>query len=313
MEFTDPYEIDVPPGTRHVGDGPFWATGETVTWSFRRFDFDRDHAEVRRPMRVIEDGSDGAVLWLAGGTETRDTRIVGWEESNPHEVPLTARFRPLAEAPRRINVPGSWHGLGVLKIVPPRVPFSVWVLLKPGAEGEGSAGSISTLWYVNLEATHRRTDDDLYTSDHILDITFPLEREPLHRSSGRGAGGDVLLNPNGAVFKDVDELAAAANYGAWPRAWSDIIRRNGSELLDHLGEFSWAFDPKWETKARELVAGATAGSAAAGSALAGATSAGSATSASKAELGGAETQDSESFRKQEHHRVRGGCYDKDRI
>lgn len=308
MEFTDPYEIDVPPGTRHVGDGPFWAPGETVTWSFRRFDFDRDHAEVRRPMRVIEDGPDGAVLWLAGGTETRDTRIVGWEDSNPHDVPLSARFRPLAEAPRRINVPGSWRGLGVLKIVPPRVPFSVWVLLKPGAEGEGSDGAISSLWYVNLEATHRRMDDAVFTSDHILDITFPLEHEPLHGSSGREANGDVSLNPNGAVFKDVDELAAAANYGAWPREWSDIIRRNGSELLDHLGEFSWAFDPKWETKARELVAGATDGSA--GSASAGSTSAGS---TSKAKLGAAETQVSESSRKQEHHRVRDGCYDKDRI
>lgn len=135
MEFTDPYEIDAPPGTRHVGDGPFWMPGDTVTWSFRRFDFDRDHAEVRRPMHVIEDGPAGAVLWMAGGTETTDTRIVGWEECNPHDVPLKERFRPPAEAPRRIKAPGSWRGLGVLKVVPPGVPFSVWVLLKPGVQG----------------------------------------------------------------------------------------------------------------------------------------------------------------------------------
>lgn len=294
MKFTDPYEIDVPPGTRPVGEGPFWAPGDIVTWSFRRFDFDRDHAEVRRPMRVIEDSPAGAVLWMAGGTETTDTKIVGWEDSNPHDVPLTARFRPLAEAPRRINAPGSWRGLGVLKIVPPSVPFSVWVLLKPAVEGAG-AGSISTLWYVNLEATHRRTDDALYTSDHILDITFPVDTEPLHTTSGHTVDERAQLNPNGAVFKDVDELAAAANYGAWPRIWSDIIRGNGSELLDHLGDFAWAFDPKWETKARELVSEPTADSM------------------TPAKLGAAEPVASNSSRKQEHHRVRAGCYSKDWI
>lgn len=282
MEFTDPYEIDVPPGTRHVGQGPFWTPGDTVTWSFRRFDFDRDHAEVCRPMRVIEDGPAGAVLWMAGGTETTDTRIVGWEECNPHDVPLKERFRPPAEAPRRIKAPGSWRGLGVLKVVPPRVPFSVWVLLKPGGAGSaagdaaagGSAG-VRADWYVNLEATHRRTGDTLFTSDHILDITFPVASMPLHTTSGR-----AILDSSGAVFKDVDELAAAANYGAWPREWSNIIRRNGSELLDHLGEFTWAFDPKWETKAREIAT---------------------------------ESSVSDSSRNQEHHRIRNGCYDKDWI
>ena len=302
MEFTDPYEIDVPPGTRHVGDGPFWMPGDTVTWSFRRFDFDRDHAEVRRPMHVIEDGPTGAVLWMAGGTETTDTRIVGWEECNPHDVPLKERFRPPAEAPRRIKAPGSWRGLGVLKVVPPGVPFSVWVLLKPGGAGTaagddavggsaardsavGGSGAIRADWYVNLETTHRRTDDTLYTSDHILDITFPVDSMPLHTKSGHTRSGNTtsghtLLNPNGAVFKDVDELAAAANYGAWPREWSNIIRRNGSELLDHLGEFTWAFDPKWETKAREIAT---------------------------------ESSVSDSSQNQEHHRIRNGCYNKDWI
>lgn len=290
MEFTDPYEIDVPAGTRHVGGGPFWTPGDTVTWSFRRFDYDRDHAEVRRPMRVIEDSPAGAVLWMAGGTATTDTRIVGWEGSNPHDVPLKERFRPLAEAPRRINAPGSWRGLGVLKIVPARVPFSVWVLLKPGASGNGSsaagAGSGTSVddvradWYVNLEATHRRTDDVLYTSDHILDITFPVDTEPLHAPSGHTTSGEAPLNPNGAVFKDVDELAAAADYGAWPREFSDIIRSNGSQLLDNLGEFTWAFDPKWEDRARELVA---------------------------------ESAVSDSSRNQEHRPIRAGCYSKDRI
>ncbi|UVI35735.1 DUF402 domain-containing protein [Brevibacterium spongiae] len=252
MSLIDPYPIITPPGLRPVGQGPFWTPGDTVTWTFRRFDFDRDLAEVARPMRVIADGPEGAVLWLAGGTPTGETRIVGWEEANPHDVPLTARFRPLAEAPTRIKVEGTWRGRGVLKIVPPQVPFSVWVLLKDadgaddadGTDG-AEAGDMRVEWYVNLEATHRRSDDALFTSDHILDITFPVPSLPLHAEDGR-------LDATGAVFKDVDELAAAANYGAWPVEWSQRIRDNGSHLLDHLGDYSWAFDSAWEEVARDL-------------------------------------------------------------
>lgn len=251
MSLRDPYPVTVPDLVRPVGQGPFRAPGETVTWTFRRFDFERDRAEVARPMRVIADGPEGLVLWLSAGTPTQETRIVGWEDANPHNVPLAARFRPPAEAPTRINVDGNWHGRGVLKIVPPRVPFSVWVLLKddeavaPGGAVSGGGNSVRVEWYVNLEATHMRTDDALFTSDHILDITFPVSSLPLHTPDG---GFDAT----GAVFKDVDELAAAADFGAWPAEWSEIIRANGAELLDHLGDFAWAFDPQWETAARGL-------------------------------------------------------------
>ena len=277
MRLRDPFTIPTPSQVRPVGQAPFWTSGQTVTWTFRRFDFDRDRAEVARPMRVIADGPDGAVLWLAGGTPTQETRIVGWEETNAHDVPLKARFRPLAAAPTRINVEGSWRGRGVLKIVPPQVPFSVWVLLKDAGDGvdRPEIGGVRVEWYINLESTHQRTDDALFTSDHILDITFPISSMPLHAEDGR-------LDPTGAVFKDVDELAAAANYGAWPQEWSEIIRDNGSHLLDHLGDFGWAFDPEWETVARDLVG--------------------------KARLGAASV--SEKSFDQEHRVIPNGCYDR---
>ncbi|QUL79230.1 DUF402 domain-containing protein [Brevibacterium sp. SMBL_HHYL_HB1] len=258
MTLSDPYPITTPAEVAPVGRGPFWQPGDIVTWTFRRFDFDRDLAEVTRPMRVITDGPDGAALWLAGGARTGETRIVGWEGTDPHDVPLRARFRPLAEAPTRIRVDGAWRGRGVLKIVPAEVPFSVWVLLKddaPGPSGPGGpsgpsgAGArpsgVRAEWYVNLEATHRRTRDALFTSDHILDITFPVPTLPLHAADGG-------LDASGAVFKDVDELAAAANFGAWPVEWSETIRANGAHLLEHLDDYSWAFDPAWETTARAL-------------------------------------------------------------
>ena len=277
MRLRDPFTIPTPSQVRPVGQASFWTPGQTVTWTFRRFDFDRDRAEVARPMRVIADGPDGAVLWLAGGTPTQETRIVGWEETNAHDVPLKARFRPLAAAPTRINVEGSWRGRGVLKIVPPQVPFSVWVLLKDAGDGvdRPEIGGVRVEWYINLEATHERSDVALFTSDHILDITFPIGSMPLHTRDGR-------LDPTGAVFKDVDELAAAANYGAWPREWSEIIRDNGSHLLDHLGDFGWAFEPEWETVARDLVG--------------------------KARLGAASV--SEKSFDQEHRAIPNGCYDR---
>ncbi|MGO3023344.1 MAG: DUF402 domain-containing protein [Brevibacterium sp.] len=277
MSLRDPFTIPTASQVRPVGKAPYWTPGQTVTWTFRRFDFDRDLAEVARPMRVIADGPSGSVLWLAGGTPTQETRIVGWEDTNAHDVPLKARFRPLSEAPTRINVEGTWRGRGVLKIVPPEVPFSVWVLLKDAGDDvdRPESGGVRVEWYINLESTHRRNDDALFTSDHILDITFPIASIPLHAEDGR-------LDPTGAVFKDVDELAAAANFGAWPREWSEVIRDNGSHLLDHLGDFDWALDPEWETVARDLVG--------------------------KARLGPASMPE-KSF-DQEHRRPQNGCYDR---
>lgn len=277
MSLRDPFTVPTPSQARPVGKAPYWTPGQTVTWTFRRFDFDRDLAEVARPMRVIADGPEGSVLWLAGGTPTQETRIVGWEDTNAHDVPLKARFRPLSEAPTRINVEGTWRGRGVLKIVPPEVPFSVWVLLKDAGDGvdRPESGGVRVEWYINLETTHQRTHDALFTSDHILDITFPVASMPLHAEDGR-------LDPTGAVFKDVDELAAAANFGAWPREWSEIIRDNGSHLLDHLDDFGWAFEPEWETVARDLVG--------------------------KARLGAASV--SEKSFEQEHRAIPNGCYDR---
>ncbi len=270
MEFTDPFELTVPPGAGRLGEAPFWPPGTAVTWTYRRFDFDIDHVEVRRPMRVIEDGPDGAVLWMPGGTAVTDTRLVGWEGFNAHDVPLDVRFRPRAEAPGRYEVPAIWQGHGVLKIAPPHAPFSVWVLVKPaeatdcparrdglsdahrrtdpdrltdGADRDGEPVKVE--WYINLETVHRRTAEAVYTSDLILDITFPLPEEPLH-----AAGGS--LSSRGAVFKDVHEIAAAGSYGYWPRGWTDIVRTNGALVLDRLEEFRWAFDAKWETLALEL-------------------------------------------------------------
>ncbi|GAA1814881.1 MULTISPECIES: DUF402 domain-containing protein [Brevibacterium] len=248
MEFTDPFEITVPGTAARLGEPPFWTPGQAVTWTYRRFDYDLDHVEVRRPMRVIDDGPNGAILWMPGGTEVVDTGLVGWEGMSAHDVPLDVRFRPRGQAPERIMIPARWQGHGVLKLAPPNVPFSVWMLVKP-AEATAAMPSAPNPprveWYVNLETTHRRTAEAVYTCDLILDITFPVASEPLHLPDGS-------LNPRGAVFKDVHEIAAAGAYGYWPPQWSDIVRANGALVLDRLEEFRWAFDPRWADLALDL-------------------------------------------------------------
>ena len=144
------------------------------------------------------------------------------------------------------RAPGAGAGC---QIVPPAVPFSVWVLLKDVADGaehgaDGTEpGGVRTEWYINLEATHRaRMKDALYTSDHILDITFPVE-------SANHCTAAAASNPNGAVFKDVDELAAAANYGASP----DVIGRTSSAQRQSSARPPRRFlpghsTPKWESE-----------------------------------------------------------------
>lgn len=288
MEYTDPFALAVPSQARSLGQPPFWTPGQAVTWTYRRFDFDRDHIEVLRPMRVIEDGPDGAALWMPGGTEVTDTRIVGWEGFNAHDVPLDVRFRPPAEAPRRTMVPTRWQGHGVLKLAPPNVPFSVWVLVKPAEAADPTSGPVRIEWYINLESTHLRTAEAVFTSDLILDITFPVAEEPLHLPGGR-------LNARGAVFKDVHEIAAAAQYGYWPPEWSDIVRGNGSLVLDRLEDHRWAFDPRWAGVARDLAGFEPGEKPRSGT-------------GEKPRLGPTTSADTISPGQREHRRIPAGCY-----
>ncbi|MBE8146931.1 DUF402 domain-containing protein [Brevibacterium casei] len=245
MEYTDPFALAVPSQARSLGQPPFWTPGQAVTWTYRRFDFDRDHIEVLRPMRVIEDGPDGAALWMPGGTEVTDTRIVGWEGFNAHDVPLDVRFRPPAEAPRRTMVPTRWQGHGVLKLAPPNVPFSVWVLVKPAEAADPSADPVRIEWYINLESTHLRTAEAVFTSDLILDITFPVAEEPPHlpRWPSQCARSRLQGRPRDRRGRAV-RLLAARMVGHRPRQ-----RRL---VLDRLEDHRWAFDPRWAGVARDL-------------------------------------------------------------
>ncbi|GAA2003210.1 DUF402 domain-containing protein [Brevibacterium samyangense] len=217
-----PYPVTVPEGAGRLGGGPFLEPGALVRWRFRRFDYDRHRTEVVQPMRVVRDDASGAVLWLPGGTRLQNSRIRGYEDVNPHDVPFDVRFRPAETALPRVNVPGTWTGPGVLRIVPTGLPFSVWVFR--GEDG-GFRG-----WYVNLEHAHVRAFDadgiaDHYTSDHTLDL---------------------WITPDGAIsFKDEDEVAGSLAGGMWTEEIARVVRREADLAIEAWHTGHWAFDREW--------------------------------------------------------------------
>lgn len=217
MTAAAPYPLVVPEGTRPVGVGPCLPPGSIVRWRFRRLDFPQVGGEVVQPMRVVRDDEAGLVLWLAGGTPTAENRLVGFEDVDPHDVPDAARFMPPERASARVQVPGSWYGDGVLRIVPAGMPFSVWVFGGGAAPFRG--------WYVNLEHPHRRLDAELFTSDHILDLT---------------------ISPTGRVrCKDADELAAALEHGQWTADIVAAIEAGAERAEREYAAGHWAFDEEW--------------------------------------------------------------------
>lgn len=217
MSIHDPFALRVPAGTRPVGAGPHWAPGERVRWHFRRHDFAAHGTEVVQPTRVVRDDERGALLWLAGETPTAESRIAGFEKVNPHDVPDADRFLPPGREPARVQLPGRWHGRGVLRIVPAGLPFSVWVFRAPG--GEHAA------WYINLEQLHVRAGADLYTADHILDIVIHPGEEPR--------------------LKDEDELAGALAGGMYDPEAVRTIRAHADLALAQYAAGHWAFDEEW--------------------------------------------------------------------
>ncbi len=217
-QLRDPFPLDVPAGTWQVGNGPFWRPGDRVLWHFRRHDFPAHRTEVVQPARVVRDDERGSVLWIAGDTPTAESRIVGFEDINPHDVPFEKRFLPPGLEPARVQVPGVWRGRGVLRIVPAGMPFSVWVFT--GADERFAA------WYINLEQLHRRDAGHLYTADHVLDIVI------------RGDGA-----PN---FKDEDELAGTVNGGMWTEQTVETIRGHAEAALQQFRAGHWAFGAEWQ-------------------------------------------------------------------
>lgn len=164
-----------------------------------------------RPMRVVEDGADHLVAWLAPGT--------------PVVVPSLADGRPIRAAPLerrfldpRTGVPDEWRGQGILKLVPRDGEHSVWLFWDEHWRFWG--------WYVNVEARHRFWAGGVDTVDHVLDLWVGPDR-----SWG---------------WKDEDELRAAVAQGAIDAPQAAAIRAEGERVARLVERWESPFRDGWE-------------------------------------------------------------------
>jgi len=125
-----------------------WQPGELVVWRERW----RGQAYAALPIRVVRDGDDETVVYLAEGTEFG---------SPPEGCPFEGEH-PWTDR-------GAWTGHGVLVRLCPGEAHSIWHFWKePERRFAG--------WYVNLQAPFVRDGGVLETQDHELDLVVRPDR-----------------------------------------------------------------------------------------------------------------------------------------
>lgn len=161
--------------------------------------------QAELPMRVVEDGPDRTVAWLASGTP-----ILYWatpDGGDPRDLPLEQRFaRPLGTAPR------TWQGPGVLHVMQPGRPYQV-------VHFRHDDGAFA-FWYVNLETPRIRRGAVFEAVDLHLDLLIHADGTP--------------------QWKDEDEAAAARDAGALDAADLAASRGAVEELLAGLDRWPGA-------------------------------------------------------------------------
>lgn len=194
----------LPADVRPSGEEPYWKPGRQVWWRY--------WPRAVRPMRVIRDDADGLVAWM--GPRTPLHKSVTTEGKDLRSIPLgPARFTAPRATKRDV-----WHGPGILKVAPTGMPWSIWLFW-------GNDGTFHS-WYVNLEQTHHRDDNSVYTRDHVLDL---------------------VVYPNRRVeWKDRDELAAAVEAGRFSAEQAAQYEDNARAVERTVAEWGSPFCDGWE-------------------------------------------------------------------
>lgn len=188
-----------------------WQRGEHIWWHYRRPTWQPGDAEFVDPMTVVRDDERGLVAWLAPGTERLKAVLRTGE-------PLRAAQPGDRFVGPRATARGQWQGPGILRIAPPRVPWSVWLFWdEPWVFGG---------WYVNLEAENHRDGRHLFTSDRVLDVWVPQD----------GA----------AALKDEDELEAAVEEGVFTADQAEAFRGHAQAALATFAAGGFPFDEPWQ-------------------------------------------------------------------
>jgi hypothetical protein len=199
----------------------YWSPGTEVVWRYLRPD---RASETARPVRVLQDDERALAVWLAPGTTVLRPVLGNGDELR--SVPLAERF-DLARHGRATRR-DTWRGPGIVKVAVPGQPWSVWLFWDDGWAFRG--------WYVNLEDTHVRSDHQIVTQDHVLDLVVSAERAVSRKDE------DELEI---AVASGRFSAAEAARFRDDATAAEDVVRRWGSPFCD--GWERWRPEPGWPT------------------------------------------------------------------
>jgi Protein of unknown function (DUF402) len=129
--------------------------GQTIAVRYWRLTMLR---EVR-PVRVIEDGARGVLVWLPAGTKIKHRVTASGQRPRRLADQLAATWH---------TVDGEWRGSDVLQWFPlDGSGYSVWWFFRTGRFSG---------WYVNLEDPQVRWAGGVDTSDRALDIQVAPDR-----------------------------------------------------------------------------------------------------------------------------------------
>ncbi|MEW2048323.1 DUF402 domain-containing protein [Streptomyces sp. NPDC005476] len=197
---------------RRVGTGgaaAFWEPGSRILWRYRENGGARFH--IARPVTVVRDDEELLAVWLAPGTEC--VKPVLADGTPLHQEPLRTRYTK----PRTVQL-GRWLGAGVLKVVRPGEPWSVWLFWDQGWQFKN--------WYVNLEQPLARWDGGVDSEDHFLDLCVYPDRS-----------WDV---------RDEDEFAQAQQDGLMDAAAAEQVREAGRRAVEVIRAWGPPFNEGWQ-------------------------------------------------------------------
>lgn len=165
------------------------------------------------PVRVVDDGSDLTMLYLAAGTPMK-ARAMPDGTPVPRDLPYLERQKlPIAIANR------VWTTNDVLILARPGEAHDVR-LFRDAATGAFRG------WYVNLQDPLRRVGVGFDTVDHVLDI---------------------FVEPDGRWrWKDEDEFAAACSIGRFSEQEANAIRAEGERVIAGIEAEGWPFGAGYE-------------------------------------------------------------------
>ncbi|MER0242222.1 DUF402 domain-containing protein [Streptomyces sp. HSW2009] len=196
--------------TRGAAGAAHWEPGAQVLWRYRANGRDRS-IHICRPVTVVQDTDDLLAVWLAPGTVCAKPQLT--DGTDLHQEPLTTRYTK----PRTV-VETRWLGTGVLKLVRPGDPWSVWLFWDDGWRFRN--------WYVNLEEPQTRWRGGVDSEDHFLDL---------------------VVNPDRSwEMKDEDEFAQAQRVGLVAPHQAARIRSAGRAAVAAVQSWGAPFRDGWE-------------------------------------------------------------------